>query len=337
MCEGCAPPAPVPGLSRRGFLRYSAAAALVLPLAGALVAPAAARLPPLAGVPVHPRDEWAGGLPPPGPLAQERPADVRFLLVHHTASTNAYGPDEVAGLIRGFHAFHTGPEKNWPDVAYNFFVDRYGGVWEGRAGSLAGPVVPDATGGSQGFAQLGCFIGDHSTEPPTPEAQRSMTALLAALADAYAIDTSPGAATTFVSRGSNRWPAGTSVTTTTIAGHRDMSLTACPGEAGYVLVRDVFPAEVTALRAARSTPTNVPTAPVPPPATGPPVPSDPGPSVAVPAPPTGGGDPGGAELFDSPAPALVGGGALLAGLAALLLRRGRRLGGSPGPGPPPPG
>ncbi len=146
----------------------------------------------------------------------------------------------MPGLIRDVYAFHTGRQKNWADVTYNFLVDRYGGVWEGRAGSLSGPVKADATGGSQGFAQLCCFIGDHQTEPPTDEARRSMILLLAALADTYAIDTAPGAKTSFVSRGSSRWPRGSSVTASTIAGHRDMSRqTIRPGDATSQLVKTV--------------------------------------------------------------------------------------------------
>jgi hypothetical protein len=234
-------------LSRRTFLAGLSATALAIPLIAVRPEMAQART-PFRGVDVRPRADWAGGLTPTGPLRQERPGDTRFLLVHHTASANDYDPGDVPGLLRGFYRFHTGPDRRWPDVAYNFFVDRYGTVWEGRTGSLTGPVMVDATGGSQGFAQLCCFIGDHQIEAPTPAAQLSMTALLAALADTYAIDTAPGATTTFVSRGSNRWPAGTTVRTTTIAGHRDMSLTTCPGDAAYRLVRDVFPAAVTALR-----------------------------------------------------------------------------------------
>jgi N-acetylmuramoyl-L-alanine amidase len=173
--------------------------------------------------------------------------------VHHTASGNDYRPEEVPGLLRSFYSLHTGASKGWPDVAYNFFIDRYGTVWEGRAGSLEGPVMPDATGGSQGFAQLCCFVGDHSAEAPTPEARRSMVALLASLAETYGIDPAPGATASFISRGSNRWPAGVPVTTTTIAGHRDMSLTLCPGDAAYALVRTEFPMQASALMAARPT------------------------------------------------------------------------------------
>jgi hypothetical protein len=234
-------------VSRRTFLVGSSATALAISLNAVMPEKAHARI-PFRGVDVRPRADWAQGLTPTGPLQQERPGDTRFLLVHHTASANHYDSGDVPGLLRGFYRFHTGPDRRWPDVAYNFFVDRYGTVWEGRTGSLTGPVMADATGGSQGFAQLCCFIGNHQAEAPTPEARTSMIALLAALADTYAIETAPGATTTFVSRGSNRWPAGTTVTTTTIAGHRDMSLTACPGDTAYELVRDVFPAAVTALR-----------------------------------------------------------------------------------------
>jgi hypothetical protein len=126
-------------------------------------------------------------------------------------------------------------------------------------------VKGDATGGSQGFAQLCCLLGTFTDVPPTAEAHTAVVGLLARLADMYAIDTTPGATTTFVSRGSNRWPAGTSVTTTTIAGHRDMSQTACPGDACYALVADgTFAREVTARRggAVAGTTTTTTVAPV---------------------------------------------------------------------------
>jgi len=136
------------------------------------------------------------------------------------------------------------------DIAYNFLIDRYGAVWEGRTYSVVAPVRGDATGGSQGFALLCCFIGDHTTVAPTAPARAAMLRMLAALATAYGIDTRPGAHTQFVSRGSSRYPAGRLVTTATIAGHRDMSITTCPGDAVYPDVRTRYPAEVTALRPA---------------------------------------------------------------------------------------
>ena len=204
------------------------------------------------GFEVLPRSAWAGDLPA-GPVTPE--PDVRMLVVHHTVDGNAHGPDDVVTLLRRIHAFHTGPDKGWPDVAYNFFVDRFGRVWEGRAGSLAGPVAGDATGGNQGFDQKCAFLGDHRTEPPTPAAADAMANLLALLADRHALDVTPGAMATFESRGSNLHPAGSTVTIPTITGHRSVSRTACPGDAGMALVTDVLPGAVTARRTAATTTT----------------------------------------------------------------------------------
>ena len=192
---------------------------------------------------IKPRDEWAGDLPVTGEILPED--DVRFLLVHHTASTNSYGPDDVADQIRDFYTFHTGQEKGWPDVAYNFFVDRFGGIWEARAGSVDGAVRGDATGGSQGHALLCSLIGDHSTVEVTAEAKAAMANLLAWLSARYEVDTTPGTTIGFTSRGSNRWPAGTEVTARTISGHRDMSNTTCPGDFAYDWIGGELPTVVT--------------------------------------------------------------------------------------------
>ncbi|MDH3299683.1 MAG: peptidoglycan recognition protein family protein [Acidimicrobiia bacterium] len=194
------------------------------------------------------RSTWDDQRSPTGPL--EREDDVRFLLIHHTASTNDYGPDEVIEQIHDFYALHVGPERGWPDLAYNFLIDRFGGIWEARQGSLTEPIRGDATGGSQGFAQLVGLIGNHLEAPPTAEAVDSLTRLLAWMAHRYRIDTTPGATAVFSSRGSNRWPAGTEVTAATISGHRDMSLTTCPGDAVHELLDRSIPQEVERLRQA---------------------------------------------------------------------------------------
>ena len=201
------------------------------------------------GLDIVPRKVWGAGLEPTGPMP---PETVQFLLVHHTAGPNQYSADSVAEQLRGVYRFHTGPEKKWPDVCYNFFVDRYGVVWEGRDGSIAGPVTADATGGSQGFAQLVCLLGDFTSIMPTPEALASTVRVLAWMADRYGLDTTPGATATFVSRGSNRWPAGDVVTALTVSGHRDMTNTACPGDTLYPVVHDDMQRLVTQVRSTSS-------------------------------------------------------------------------------------
>ena len=216
------------------------------------------------GLFVRRREAWGADLPPkPGLIAE----DVKFLLVHHTAGRNDDTVDEVPGTLRFVYSFHTGPEKGWPDVCYNFFIDPYGVVWEGRAGSLDGPVMADATGGSQGFAQLVCLLGDFTKVMPTVAALDSLTRTLAWLAGRYGIATGPDETVTFTSRGSNRWPAGATVTATTVSGHRDMSSTACPGDTFYPYVHETLPALIHQLTLVGAGPTtsNSPTSePLPP-------------------------------------------------------------------------
>ena len=185
------------------------------------------------GLHVHPRDEWGADLPPRGPIASDR---VEFLLVHHSAS-DAF-TDRPRAVIRSVYAFHTGPQKRWPDVAYHFFVAPDGSVWEGRAGSLDGPVEASASGGNQGYAQLVCLLGNHVDRPPTAAAQTSLVRVLAWLADRYQLGVHRDASTTFVSRGSDRFPAGSTVTTPIISPHRSVTFTACPGDAAVALLPD---------------------------------------------------------------------------------------------------
>ncbi len=196
---------------------------------------------------IRPRSAWAGVDRPP--TFELEPEDVQLLVVHHTLIPgNGHNQDRVPQLLRDIYDYHTGPEKRWADIAYNFMVDQFGGIWETREGSLDGPVRGSATGGNQGFSQLCCFLGDLSDQPPTAEAAAAMAWLLAELADRYDIDTSPGAQVSLESRGSSRFAAGSPMTLPTLAGHRDVSLTACPGEAGYSFLQQTLPGLVNARR-----------------------------------------------------------------------------------------
>ncbi len=323
-----------PGPARRSVLAAMA-------LAGGIGMPPVLARPAAAVAPqptIRPRSDWADA-DPTGPMEEEAPGDVRFLLVHHTQTTNDYTADGAARQLRSMYSYHTG-EKGWPDLAYNFLVDSFGTIWEGRAGSLEGPVKGDATGNSQGFAQLCCFIGDLTDQPPTAEAQASMSALLAWLAGKYSIDLFAGPTITFVSRGSNKWAAGETVTTDPVAGHRDMSLTECPGDGCYPLVRTTLLAGAQALvgppppaPVATATATAAP----PPPAGGTVPPTGDGASASVSASATV-SPPGPGVLPPPPEPepagvptgtvaaAAAGGAAALAAGAALIARHRRVVG-----------
>lgn len=256
--------------------------------------------------PIRPRADWGGTLKPKGKLEEED--DVRFLLVHHTLTPNTDVGEKIPERLRQVFRFHTSAERGWADVAYNFFVDPSGTIWEGREGSLTRPMKGDATGGSQGFALLCCFVGDFTTELPTPAAMASMTALLAWVAAREGLDLATPV--TFTSRGSTKWRKGSEVTTEQVAAHRDMSATECPGDALYPLVASQLLPEARALLAPPSpTPEPSPTPSPEPTASSTPEPAAPEP-----------------EPVDDPLG--VGGRAAIvagvAGLAALLLGRRRR-------------
>lgn len=198
---------------------------------------------------INPRSSWGSSYPPKGPLPSE---DVKFLIVHHSASHNGYSGADTPAILRSWYDFHTGPDKAWNDIAYNFVIDSDGGIWEARAGSLDGPVAGDATGGNQGYTQLVCVIGDFNTARPTQASLTSLVQLLAWLADRYDVPTSSGSEVTFTSRGSNRWPEGSTVTTPTITGHRTMSKTTCPGDNLFSYVAGGLTADVEATRGGAS-------------------------------------------------------------------------------------
>jgi len=222
-------------LTRRKFIR--AAAGLAVGANGLAL--------PARGITINPRSSWAVDRPPKGPLSGE---DVRLLLVHHSASRNGHTGADAPAILRSFYDYHTSAEKGWNDIAYNFLIDADGGIWEGRAGSLAGPVAGDATGGNQGFSQLVCIIGDYNAVQPSVASLTSLVSVLAWLADRYGVSTAPGAEVTFTSEGSNKHPTGTTVTSPTITGHREMSQTTCPGDNLNAYVVGALRADVEAAR-----------------------------------------------------------------------------------------
>lgn len=238
MCELC-----LPRMSRRRAIGLAGAATTAILLGRPDPTAAARAFQTGYDVDIEPRATWAGDSRPY--RGEPQSEDVRFLLVHHTAGPSEGDPIQ---LIRQVYDFHTGPQKGWPDVAYNFFIEPGGRVFEARAGSLQQAVEASATGGNQGYSQLVCLLGDFTSRNPTDAQLRSLNSTLAWLADRYGLDTTPGATTSFTSRGSNKWSAGTQVTAAIVSGHREMSATACPGDTFFPYLQERVQGEVHALR-----------------------------------------------------------------------------------------
>ncbi len=155
---------------------------------------------------------------------------LRFAIVHHTAGASAYGPEESAAIVRGIELYHV-KGNGWDDIGYNFLVDRYGQVFEGRRGGITRNVIgAHAEGfntGSSGIALLGTY----SAKRPTREAEDALGQLLAWRLDVGHVD--PASSAMITSGGNAKLRPGAGAYLKAISGHRDAGFTACPGNALY--------------------------------------------------------------------------------------------------------
>ncbi|MGV8910838.1 MAG: peptidoglycan recognition protein, partial [Propionicimonas sp.] len=162
--------------------------------------------------------------------------------VHHTASTNAYAASDVAGIIRGIYSYHTrAPSaggQGWCDIGYNFLVDSFGRIFEGRAGGITSTVVGAHTGGFNAGTIGVSAIGNYATAAAPPAMVESISRLIAWKFSVHHI--LAGTSVRMVSAGGeSKYPAGTAVTFPTIYGHRDAGLTTCPGQHLYDLLPSI--------------------------------------------------------------------------------------------------
>jgi hypothetical protein len=153
---------------------------------------------------------------------------VKMAYVHHTVNSNSYPPSRSDDLIRGIYAYHV-QGRNFCDIAYNFLIDRFGRVFEGRFGGIDQPVIgAHAMGfntGSTGVAALGTFT---STKAPA-KMLRAFKRLLAWRLDVAHLR--PTAKAVMVSGGGSaqKFKKGQVVTLPVISGHRHTGHTTCPG------------------------------------------------------------------------------------------------------------
>jgi flagellar hook assembly protein FlgD len=163
-------------------------------------------------------------------------SSARLVIVHHTATPNAYTPDQSAAIVRGIDVYHV-KANGWNDIGYNFLVDRYGQVYEGRYGGMTRNVIgAHALGfntGSVGIALIGNFMA----AKPTSAAVQSLERLIAWRLDLAHVD--PVSTLAYVSGGSERWRAGANVQLRAVSGHRDTGSTSCPGNDLYPLLNQI--------------------------------------------------------------------------------------------------
>ncbi|MGZ4461970.1 MAG: peptidoglycan recognition protein family protein, partial [Gaiellaceae bacterium] len=155
---------------------------------------------------------------------------IRIVIVHHTAGSNDYGPADSAAIVRGIYAYHV-RANGWNDIGYNFLVDRYGQVFEGRYGGIDRNVVgAHAAGFNRGSVGI-AVIGSYGSSSITPATREALARLISWRLDVAHVD--PIGRTTFASGGNERFRAGKTLSLNVVSGHRDTGSTLCPGSRLY--------------------------------------------------------------------------------------------------------
>ena len=182
------------------------------------------------------RREWGARKCPP----REAPSYgvVRAAYVHHTVSLNDYSPAEAPGIVLAICRYHR-YSNGWNDIGYQALVDKYGVLYEGRAGGLDRPVLGAHAQGFNAQSTGIASIGDNSSVGLSDTA---LDALAGYIRWKLTLHGQPlSGQTTLVSAGgaTSRYGGGARVRVPRVLGHRDTNSTACPGSALYYQLDDL--------------------------------------------------------------------------------------------------
>jgi hypothetical protein len=182
------------------------------------------------------RASWAGDDCPP----RTKPiyGEVRAAYVHHTVNINDYSRAEAPQIVLGMCRYHRNT-NGWNDIGYNFLVDRFGTLYEGRAGGVGAAVVGAQAEGFNSYSTGIANIGTFSSVPQSQAALEAMARLIRWKLPLHGYPTTGTAVMKSAGGATNRYKAGTNVRVPRVLGHRDTNATECPGTALYAQLDDL--------------------------------------------------------------------------------------------------
>ena len=167
---------------------------------------------------IIPRAAWGAnedfrheGQDPDNPIGwPPRYRQIERVVVHHTDTE--FGWEDPAAVVRSIYYYHA-VLLDWTDIGYNFLIDGYGNVYEGRYGGpgVIGGHALEYNPGSIGVA----LIGSYGAAWPPDAAQNALVRLIRARAP----DIDPASAADWIDWGD----------VPNICGHGDVLSTLCPG------------------------------------------------------------------------------------------------------------
>ena len=182
------------------------------------------------------REDW--GADQCQPRAAPDYGEVKAVAVHHTVSLNDYTPEEAPQIVLAICRYHRN-SNGWNDIGYNALVDKYGTIYEGRAGGLDQGVIGAH---AQGFNSQSAGVSNIGDYTAVAASDAALTATANYIRWKLAVHGQPlsGPVTLTSAGGSeSRYGAGARVTLDRVVGHRDLGKTACPGDELYTQLDDI--------------------------------------------------------------------------------------------------
>ena len=146
---------------------------------------------------------------------------------------NNYSSAQAPGVVRGIWQYHA-VTRGWGDIGYNALVDKYGNIYEGRAGGLDRAVEGAHVGGFNQHTFGVSMMGDYNSATPSQEALRAMGEIIGWKAAVAKFDPTGNSylQANFNFSGS-KYGAGQGKTFPNINAHRDFHYNDCPGDNLY--------------------------------------------------------------------------------------------------------
>jgi hypothetical protein len=180
--------------------------------------------------PIITRVQWgADGVPP---RAEPSFGSVQMAFVHHTVSANDYAPEDSPGIVLSICKYHR-DTNGWNDIGYNFLVDQYGQVFEGRAGGVDQAVIGAQAQGWNSVSTGVATIGTFSDVPLATAGVEAVSRLIAWKLTLHGVPCTGQVTVKSAGGAENRYRSGAMVTFERLSGHRDGCSTTCPGDQLY--------------------------------------------------------------------------------------------------------
>ena len=174
------------------------------------------------------REEWNADTVDSSRLSYAK--ELKAICIHHTGGSNTYTAAQSPQVVRGMFTYHT-KTLGWADLGYNVVVDKYGQIFEGRAGGLhrnvAGAHARGFNTGSCGISVMGDYM-----DIPVPTAALNAIATVAAWKLASTFTQDVYGTETWTVTTSNVKRSGT-FSMPHLFAHRDVNYTDCPGDTYY--------------------------------------------------------------------------------------------------------